>query len=286
VPLRIPSTVLLWVALGAASSAWAQPPQQNQPPDPAMMTDSAGLDEAARQIFMAGRNLYELGRFAEAAAQFEQAYELSHRPPLLYNIYVAYRDAGDRDKSAQALENYLRENPDAPDRVNLEARLESLRQSIAAEQASRDTAADEARAAELARQEEERRQAAEAERSREEEEQRRAASRDATLAWVVTGVGGALIVGGAVTGVMALGAASTVSDGCRGGLCIDDGANDERATLALVTDVLLVSGLVVAGVGLTWAILKMSSGGDDAEGASVSAMCGPTGCAASYTSRF
>src|SRR5690349_15787864 len=73
---------------------------------PASASESApGAEEVARNHFQLGRSQYESGAFRDAAASFEHAYELSHREVLWYNIYLAYRDAGDNPKAALALRN-------------------------------------------------------------------------------------------------------------------------------------------------------------------------------------
>ena len=49
------------------------------------------MDMEARQHFMIGKTLYDAGRFQQAAEEFDSAYQLSKRPQLLYNVYVAHR---------------------------------------------------------------------------------------------------------------------------------------------------------------------------------------------------
>ncbi|HET8936751.1 MAG TPA: hypothetical protein VFN67_25080 [Polyangiales bacterium] len=50
---------------------------------------------------------YQLGRFQDAAREFEVAYGLSGRAALLYNVYISYREALDTPKAAGALRGYL-----------------------------------------------------------------------------------------------------------------------------------------------------------------------------------
>lgn len=79
--------------------------------------------------------------------------------------------------------------------------------------------------------------------------------------------GGALAVGSIVTGLMAKSKESEVQEECAKSVpCaaqFEDVA-DSATTLALVTDVLWITGVVAAGAGLTWMIL------DDSESASTS----------------
>src|SRR3954452_7742943 len=44
------------------------------------------VDDHARKFFEAGRAAYDVGNYTEALNHFQQAYELSERPQLLYNI--------------------------------------------------------------------------------------------------------------------------------------------------------------------------------------------------------
>src|SRR4051794_6738550 len=62
---------------------------------PAATPASAPSDDEARVHFRLGTAYYDSGRFAQAAEEFKQAHELSQRPQLLYNLFLAYRDAGD-----------------------------------------------------------------------------------------------------------------------------------------------------------------------------------------------
>src|SRR5690606_29361700 len=88
----------------------------------ATTTEGDMNDDRARGAFRLGRQYYAQGRFAEAAAEFERAYGLSGRGELLFNAYLAYRDARDDESAARTLRGYLAEVPDAPDRPHLEAR--------------------------------------------------------------------------------------------------------------------------------------------------------------------
>ena len=51
---------------------------------------------------------YALGRYADAAAEFEQAFTLKPDPAILYNAAQAYRLAGNKDRALQLYRSYLR----------------------------------------------------------------------------------------------------------------------------------------------------------------------------------
>jgi tetratricopeptide (TPR) repeat protein len=79
---------------------------------------------AARRHFEAGSTLYDLGKFAEAAAEYEEAYKAKSDPTLLFNIGQAYRGAKQYDKAITAYKSYLRRVPDARNRADVEGLIE------------------------------------------------------------------------------------------------------------------------------------------------------------------
>lgn len=86
-------------------------------------------EERARRLYLLGDDLYMQGRYDEALAAFEESYELSGRPLLLYNMANVYERSGEFDEALLKLEAYL---PSATDeeRPRLRARIESLRDRI------------------------------------------------------------------------------------------------------------------------------------------------------------
>lgn len=240
-------------------------------------------DERARSHFRAGSNLYDAGSFERAGEEFAQAYELSGRPELLYNVYVAYRDAGMVREAKDALARYLEEAEQVEDRVNLEARLRSLEAQVAALDMAEEQAT---------------------EREEEEEEERGTGAGTGYTPpppppedggpgigpWIVIGLGGAAIVAGAITGVMALGAVGDIEDECPDDVCpadydeLEEDREDAR-TLVRATDFLLLGGAVVAAGGVAWLLFGGDSGGE-APPADVAAACSGDGCLATVRGRF
>lgn len=93
------------------------------------------LDQAARLTFQTAREAFSQGDYETALSRFEQAYSLSPRPVLLYNIAVTL-DRLRRDEEAVAkFREYLERVPDAPDRAEVEARLAVLERAIAEREA-------------------------------------------------------------------------------------------------------------------------------------------------------
>ena len=157
-------------------------------------------ERRARELFQLGDESYANGRYDAAIAAFEEAYRLSERPLLLFNLANAQERAGYLRDAIASQESYL---PHArrSERAEVESRLAALRERVAEEE----RAAEEARRAEEARAAAE--AAAEAERSQIPAEPLPAPSGpDLTLPALVLGGAGALLVGAGVTGGLALAA--------------------------------------------------------------------------------
>ncbi len=238
----------------------------------------------ARAYFEDGRASYEAGRFADAAEQFEQAYRLTHRDALLYNIYLAYRDLGDDAHAADALRRYLATlAADAPDRQRLEARL-AVHEQRAAEQAalhhgeSRDHDASGGDSTGPA-----------AAGSDDGGASEPGGGGPGLAPWLLIGAGGALVVGGLVVGGLALGKKSELDDLCPTMTTCNPGFDDVRSegqTLAVVSDVLWITGAAAAATGLVLAIVSLAGGDDEGPAPTASFACTADGCRAAVRGRF
>jgi hypothetical protein len=82
--------------------------------------DDRGLVARSRAHFEAGRALHRLGRFAEAAREFEAAYVLMPRPEMLMNIGTAHWRAGNL-RQAQASYSRFLDEADAADPARRQA---------------------------------------------------------------------------------------------------------------------------------------------------------------------
>lgn len=93
-------------------------------------------EEEARALFMAGRAAYDAGRYEAALERFQEAYELSGRGELLYNIGQS-ADRLRRDEVAlDAFERFLTEtSAGTPNREIAERRVQFLRRSVASAEA-------------------------------------------------------------------------------------------------------------------------------------------------------
>jgi tetratricopeptide (TPR) repeat protein len=265
-------------ALGTAVSARAQ---AQDPAAAAPQQGDAHAEEVARQHFQLGRVQYENGQFRDAAASFERAYELSKREVLWYNIYLAYRDVGDNAKSAEALRNYLTKVEQIDNRAHLEARLASLDRLVQQEQERKQQ--EQARAAQAP-------SATEAAQPQSEQAQPAGApgepqqdrSSPSILPYVLMGVGGALVIGGVVTGLMASSKHSELEDKCMDNRCDPSlqSLADEGETLALTADILLLSGIAAAATGGVLWFLGRNDASESEQPVTAAAGCGLRGCGA------
>src|SRR5258706_15309100 len=62
----------------------------------------------AKEHFKKATSAYALGRFPDAALEYERAYELLPDPALLYNAAQANRIAGSKQRALLLYQNYLR----------------------------------------------------------------------------------------------------------------------------------------------------------------------------------
>jgi tetratricopeptide (TPR) repeat protein len=121
---------------------------------PAAAAASDGEAEA-RVHFQKGMAAFELGKFQEALAEYERAYELAPLPGFLFNIGQCHRQMKDYQKAVFFLEGYLREKPKARNREMVLKLIEDSKGKLAAEAKSRQE--QERRMQEQARQDEARR---------------------------------------------------------------------------------------------------------------------------------
>lgn len=245
-----------------------------------------GIDDAAAQSrFRIGQAFFDEGRFLEAAQEWESAYELSQRPSLLFNAYLAYREAGRLADAVRSLDAYLTEGNSA-DHDRLMRVLAAMRQTLEQTEAERAAAAE--REAALAAEREAAQRAADEQRARADEAHRRAsASENRTVGWVVLGAGGGgLLLGGVAASIFASTAATELEDSCPNDRCIvgfdREGTQDRAKSAALAADILFAGAGVAVVTGIV--LLLVGPGSDAAEepaeagDVEPSAMCGPTGC--------
>lgn len=215
---------------------------------PSLAQRASATDERARELYLLGDDLYSQGRYEEALAAFEEAYRLSERPLLLFNIANAQERSGQWQGAIESLERYL-PHADEAERSRIASRIESLRRRVERLEAMQqvpEPAGPGVTPGETP------------------EEPSRSIAAPLVLA-----TGGALLAGGVVSAILAKGARDsleadcTVTDGRR--LCPDSSAGDRDRDLraSVFADVLFVASAAAFGVGL-WLLLR---GDDDEEAA-------------------
>jgi tetratricopeptide (TPR) repeat protein len=261
--------IVLTLAIGPGALPASAQPQQPQPAE----------DERARSLFLEGEAHYAAGRYELAAARYLEAYQLSQRPELLFNVGNAYERLGDYEKAAQYLGEYVA-SPRARDVVSVRERIRRL-EAAAAEQTRRTQeeeqpvptagSADSAVTTSPSL-----RPAAESRRTR------------ATWWLIGSGVSAAGAIG---MGLLAINAGSNAARKCVDTgrpVCLDTASSAlaQETAFAISADVLAVATVVTAGVGI---YLLFQDEGDEARPATATRLAptlGPDGLGVSLSGRF
>jgi hypothetical protein len=108
-----------------------------------VLSATAGADprDDARARFDQGQKSYNLGKFDQAIAEFEAAYQLDADPVYLFNLAQAYRLKGSIDRALFFYRRYVDLWPDAPNREEVDQRIAVLDAEQAAEKAAATAAA-------------------------------------------------------------------------------------------------------------------------------------------------
>lgn len=92
-------------------------------------------DEMAKGLFQAGRAAYNAGKYEEALGYFQQAYDRSPRPELLFNIGQSADRLRMDDLALDSFRRYLAELPQADNREQVENRVRALERVVAEREA-------------------------------------------------------------------------------------------------------------------------------------------------------
>lgn len=258
-----------WLAFGLALLLAASNMITSDAAAQAQATPS-DTEARAREAFQRGRVHYDNGEFAQAADAFTEAYELSGRDVLLYNLYLAHRDANHPDEAAEALRGYLTKVEVIENRPQLEARLKALEAGIAERKAAA-----------------EQNQATPGPAAPEPETNVAQPTEEANPNWWIMPVavasgGAAMVLGSIGTGLAANSKNQKLEDECVDGECPASlkSTADQGRTLSLATDVLLFGGLAVVGVGAVLFFLKRPSPTSGTADAAQARMRSDVGCSA------
>ncbi len=191
-------------------------------------------EERARQHFAAGRSHFEEGSYEAAITEFQQAYDLSQRPGLLYNLALAHERLARYAEAAALIRRYLAEDPDAQNRSSLERRAENLEQRAAAGQEGDDV-------------------------PRDPEGSGHPAPMPIGTIVSFSGAGAGLILYG-IAGGLLLDAYSRVENGCGATMdCEPEEVSDVR-TFAALADVGLAVAIAGAALGVVFLVVELGGG--------------------------
>jgi hypothetical protein len=107
------ATMIFMAAMLAAGSASAQ-----------------GDEAEGRRRWKHGQDLYDQGRYLDAAREFESGYAIAPRPLFYLSIGHAYRKAHELTKAKAAYEKLLTLQPDFPGRAEVEGYIKSINDAL------------------------------------------------------------------------------------------------------------------------------------------------------------
>lgn len=93
--------------------------------------------EEARAHYKKGLSYYALQKYAEAANEYEAAFELEPDPALLYNAAQAHRLAGGKTRALALYQSYLRLFPGQSNRNDVQRHIAALKIAIESDAKSR-----------------------------------------------------------------------------------------------------------------------------------------------------
>ena len=89
-------------------------------------TLAADETTVAREHAQKGKAFMDLGKYTEAATEYEASYAAKQDPALLLNLAQAYRLAGNTDKALFFYRKYLQHVPKSPYRADIEEKIAAL----------------------------------------------------------------------------------------------------------------------------------------------------------------
>jgi len=94
-------------------------------------------EKAAKRHFERGEKLFALGKFDEALEQYQKAYDAEPIPGFLFNIGQCHRNLGDYESAVFSYKKYLKLDPEAPNREQVEGLIEDLERKLAEDDTDR-----------------------------------------------------------------------------------------------------------------------------------------------------
>jgi hypothetical protein len=202
-------------------------------------------EERAKAHFLAGQSYYDQASYTDALREFTEAYRISKRPALLYNIARCHEAVENYPEAVKMLEAYLEADPTTSDRSAVEQRITNLKGRQA--QARKPEPPPQPVAQPLAPQ---------PQPSPPPEHRKR------LYTWIVGGVGAAALLAALGTGVASQLQYGDLTSKCSGNVCdptVVDNAQkriDSGKRLALATDILWPIGAAAVATGVVLFFLE------------------------------
>jgi tetratricopeptide (TPR) repeat protein len=83
-------------------------------------------ERAAKRAYERGKKLFNLQKFDEALDQFQKAYDAQPIPDFMFNIGQCQRNLGDFDAAIFSYKKFLKLDPEAPNREQVEQLIQEL----------------------------------------------------------------------------------------------------------------------------------------------------------------
>jgi len=227
---------IAWALVSAALLVPVASIAQGEPPAEAEKPKEVDLEQAKAK-YEEGKGHYQAEKYEEALAAFTEAYNLSNKPDLLFNLGVCSEKLGQNKKAIAYYELYLEENPDATDRDDVTKRLEALEASQEAPPPAAPVIEEPATAPPPTAEDDE--------IVIEEDE-------ETTIFWpgAVIGLGGLVLATGALTAIMAYNRYGDLEDSCSPD-CSDAKVSKVKKA-ALAADIQFAVGGAVVAAGVIW----------------------------------
>jgi hypothetical protein len=97
---------------------------------------SAASDDEkhARALYERAEKSFDVGKFSDALADYQAAYEAKPLPGFLFNIAQCYRNMGDFERARFFFRRYLAVDPRAPNRRKVEELISEMTKQLEAQQ--------------------------------------------------------------------------------------------------------------------------------------------------------
>ncbi len=262
-------TLLVAAFLGTVIAVPALAQTSSYPPACDASKVSKGDVDRAHAVFLSGKQFLDESNYDKAISYFNDAYSIDcSRHAILPIIATTYERKGDKAEAVRALEEYLRRVPNAADREQVERRIKNLNDQLAREAPPPSAASASSSPASSTPSttppppEPTAAPTSPPIAAGAPEEASAHKGKGSAAPWVVTGIGGAALIGGVVMYVVGSGDISSALSSCpTRSDCAPEVASQGNTGRSLKTAgfVAGVVGLGAVAAGLTWYFVEKPS---------------------------